>query len=97
MSSAAETLDSRFVQAPAKVMSLLMQLLVLDNRGVGRSSMPCNRNAYTSTTMAVDVLCIMVSSQCALEVLLLTADVTADSRCTCSTSSGKALHRWAPN
>ena len=40
--------------------SMVMQLLVLDNRGVGRSSMPRNRKAYTSTTMAIDVLCIMV-------------------------------------
>ena len=45
-------------------MSLLyMQVLVMDNRGVGRSSMPRNRRAYTSTSMAFDVLCIMVSDQ----------------------------------
>lgn len=33
----------------------------MDNRGVGRSSMPRSKKAYTSETMAIDVLCIMVS------------------------------------
>ena len=49
--------------ALSRVFLLYMQVLVMDNRGVGRSSMPRNRRAYTSTSMAFDVLCIMVSHQ----------------------------------
>lgn len=43
--------------------SFALQVLVLDNRGVGRSSMPRNKSAYSTTSMAMDVLCIMVSAQ----------------------------------
>ncbi len=36
------------------------QVLLVDNRGVGRSSIPARRSAYSSTIMATDVLCILV-------------------------------------
>lgn len=36
------------------------QTLLLDNRGVGRSSIPERRTAYSTTIMAMDVLCILV-------------------------------------
>ncbi|KAK9905015.1 hypothetical protein WJX75_007824 [Coccomyxa subellipsoidea] len=35
------------------------QTLLLDNRGVGRSSIPERRTAYSTTIMAMDVLCIL--------------------------------------
>ncbi|EIE19012.1 alpha/beta-hydrolase [Coccomyxa subellipsoidea C-169] len=35
------------------------QTLLLDNRGVGRSSIPARRSAYSTTIMAMDVLCIL--------------------------------------
>ncbi|CAL8464728.1 g4263 [Coccomyxa elongata] len=35
------------------------QVLLVDNRGVGRSSIPARRSAYSSTIMATDVLCIL--------------------------------------
>lgn len=38
------------------------QVLLVDNRGVGRSSIPARRTAYSSTIMATDVLCILVRS-----------------------------------
>lgn len=38
------------------------QTLLLDNRGVGRSSIPVCRSSYTSTAMAMDVLCILVGN-----------------------------------
>ena len=66
---------------PAKETLCMVQLLVLDNRGVGRSSMPRSRKAYTSTTMAIDVLCIMVSTQCALKMVYIAAGDLCDSTC----------------
>lgn len=37
------------------------RVLLLDNRGVGRSESPLSRKAYTTTIMATDVICILVS------------------------------------
>lgn len=36
------------------------RVLLLDNRGVGRSSIPQRRSAYSTTAMAQDALAIMV-------------------------------------
>lgn len=41
-----------------------VRVLLLDNRGVGRSSIPHRRSAFTTTTMATDVLHIMVCCSC---------------------------------
>jgi pimeloyl-ACP methyl ester carboxylesterase len=38
-----------------------VRVLLVDNRGVGRSSVPKSRSAYTTSSMAADVLCIMVT------------------------------------
>ena len=45
------------------------RVLLLDNRGVGRSSIPCRRSAYSTTVMAQDVLAVMVCC-CVLMSLL---------------------------
>ena len=37
-----------------------VKVLVMDNRGVGRSGAPLKRSAYSTAIMATDVLTIMV-------------------------------------
>ena len=39
-----------------------VRVMVLDNRGVGRSSAPLSKHAYSTRIMATDVLTVMVLS-----------------------------------
>lgn len=53
-----ELLGSKTVRGPPRA-----RVLLLDNRGVGRSESPLSRKAYTTTIMATDIICILVSFQ----------------------------------
>lgn len=49
-----ELLGSKTVRGPPRA-----RVLLLDNRGVGRSESPLSRKAYTTTIMATDIICIL--------------------------------------
>ncbi len=44
------------------------RVLLLDNRGVGKSESPLSRKSYTTTIMATDIMCILVSFEDILEL-----------------------------
>lgn len=43
------------------------RVLLLDNRGVGRSGSPESKRAYTTSIMATDIICLLVRSFVSLD------------------------------
>ena len=56
-----ELLGSKLPGGPPRT-----RVLLLDNRGVGRSGNPQQKAAYQTSVMATDIVCLLVSSIIAL-------------------------------